>query len=112
MAVSVKTSGSQTATLTTEHTLATITDAGVYQLAVDVNAMVGGATPDILELRCYGKARSGDTERLEAVWTLAGAQALKLWRGLPLISPHHLKITLTQTQGSGGRTFPWAVYQT
>lgn len=111
MAVSVKTSGSITATLTTEHTLATVTDAGVYQLVVDVNAMTGGATPDILELRYYGKARSGDTERLEAVHTLAGAQSLPLFRAFPVVSPHHLKVTLKQTQGTG-RAYPWAVYQT
>lgn len=111
MAVATKVSGSQTATVTTEHILATITDAGVYQLVVDVNAMAGGATPDILELRYYGKARSGDAERLEAVQTLVGVQSQPLFRCFPVISPHHLKVTLKQTAGSS-RSFPWAVYQT
>lgn len=112
MAVAVKTSGSQTATVTTEHTLATVTDAGVYQLAVDVNNMAGGATPDILELRVYGKARTGDTERLIDLHTLVGAQTSKpLFQGKPYISPHHMKVTLKQTQGTG-RAFPWAIYNT
>ena len=49
MVVAVNTSGSQTATINTEHTLATITTANVFTLAVDVANMVGGTTPDILE---------------------------------------------------------------
>ena len=61
MTVSVKTSNSQTATITTEHDLATVTDPGVYVLVVDIAAMVAG---DVTELRIYGKARSSDTERL------------------------------------------------
>ena len=35
-----KSSGTQAATIDTEHTLATITDAGTYVLFVDTNAMV------------------------------------------------------------------------
>jgi len=108
--VQVNTSGSQTATITTEHTLATVTDARVLQLVVDVNAMTNGATPDLLELRWYGKARSSDTERLIKVWSLIGAQSEALWISPPLISPHHAKFTLKQTQGTG-RAFPWAIYE-
>ncbi|MDH5452679.1 MAG: hypothetical protein OEX14_04925, partial [Paracoccaceae bacterium] len=61
MAASVNTSGSQTATLTTEHTLATVSTAGTFQLAVDAANLVNGET---VTLRIYGKARSTDTERL------------------------------------------------
>lgn len=106
---SVNTSGSQTATITTEHTLATITTAGTFVLAVDLNAMVGGTTPDILELRIYGKARSGDTERLIRCWPFLGVQVEILWQSIPIMSPHHYKATLKQTQGTG-RAFPWAIY--
>ncbi len=109
MAAAVKTSGSQTATISTEHTLATVTDAGVYQPAIDVAAMLGGTTPDLVEIRLYGKARSGDTERLIKVWSLIGVQSEALWMGPPLLSPHHYKLTLKQTQGTG-RAFPWAIY--
>ena len=110
MALSVTDSGSQTATVTTEHTLSTQTGANVFQLAVDVNAMVGGTTPDILEIREYGKARSSDTERLMKVYSLVGVQSQALFQTVPRISPHHIKYTLKQTQGTG-RAFPWAVYQ-
>lgn len=111
MAVSVNTSGSQTATVTTEHDLATITSANVFVVAVDTANMVSGTTPDRLRMRVYGKARSSDTELLLHDWFLPdGVQALKLWESIAIISPHHLRVTLTQTQGTG-RAFPWAIYQ-
>lgn len=110
MAVAVKTSGSQTATVGTEHDLATITDAGVYVLVVDVNAMLGGTTPDLLILRAYGKARSSDTERLLKAWSMIGVQSEKLFYSPPIVSPHHLRLTLDQDTGTS-RSFPWAVYQ-
>lgn len=109
MAAAVKTSGSQAATVTTEHTLATVTDAGVYQAAIDVSDLVNGATPDLLEIRIYGKARSSDTERLIKVWSLIGAQTEALWLSPPFISPHHYKLTINQIQGTS-RTFEWAIY--
>lgn len=108
--VAVNTSGSQTATIATEHTLATVTAAKVLQLSVDVANMASGTTPDILELRIYGKARSSDTEREMFCTRLIGAQVQALSVSLPQISPHHFKATLKQTQGTG-RAFPWAVYE-
>lgn len=111
MAVSVKDSSSQTCTVTTEHVISTITDAGVYYLVADFNASAGGSTPDVFEVRYYGKARSGDTERLMDIFSLQGAQVCPLVAFKPVISPHHLKITLKQTAGSS-RAVPWAVYQT
>lgn len=110
MTAAVASSGSQTATVTTEHTLATETTAGTYLLAVDASAMVGGTTPDILELRIYGKARSSDTERLLYSAVFVGVQATPLLLSPPVPSPHHCKVTLKQTQGTG-RAFPWATYK-
>lgn len=109
MAVAVNTSGSQTATINTEHTLATITTAQTLILAVDLANMVGGTTPDILELRLYGKARSSDTERLIKCYSFLGLQVELLFESIPIVSPHHYKATLKQTQGTG-RAFPWAIY--
>lgn len=109
MAAAVKTSGSQAATVTTEHTLATVTDPGVYQAAIDVSDLVNGSTPDLLEIRIYGKARSSDTERLIKVWSLIGLQTEALWLSPPFISPHSYKLTINQTQGTS-RTFEWAIY--
>lgn len=110
MTVQVNTSGSQTCTVTTEHTLATVTDARVLQSALDFNASVNGTTPDLFEVRVYGKARSSDTERLIKCWSLIGAQTEILFITPPLISPHSYKLTLKQTQGTG-RAVPWAIYE-
>lgn len=110
MTVSVNTSGSQTAMISTEHTLATITTSGIWVLAVDVNNLTAG---DVVELRIYGKARSSDTERLlfgPAIYgPIKPGQLLVL--SPPVVSPHHAKFTLKQTNGTG-RAFPWAVYST
>ena len=111
MAVAVADSGSQTATVSTEHTLSTLTTAGVYQPVVDVAAMVDASTADDVEFRVYGKARSGDTERLIYFASLRGAQSKGLWVGPAVISPHYMRLSLTQTAGTG-RAFPWAVYST
>lgn len=107
MATSVKTSGSQTATLTTEHTLATITDAGVYVLSLDASNLVG---VEELVLKIYGKARSSDSEALIFTASFTGPQIEKLKQSPALLSPHHWRATLTQYGGTG-RAFPWAVYQ-
>ena len=105
----VKIDGSQTSVVSTEHTLATVTDSGVYQLAVDVAAMVAG---DIVELRIYGKARTADTERLLFRGSYGPVVvATPLVVSTPIVSPHHLKATLKQTAGTG-RAFPWAIYET
>lgn len=109
MAVSVKTSGSQTATAGgTEDVLATVTDPGVYQLVVDLANMALG---DVVTLKVYGKARSTDTERLLYSATYTQVQAEPLVESVPVVSPHHMKVSLTQSAGTA-RTFPWAVYST
>lgn len=97
--------GSQTATLATEHTLATITTAGAYVLAVDVANLANGET---LTFRIYGKARSSDTERQIRALSIKDAQADELWESIPYATPHHLKFTLEQNGGTG-RAFPWGI---
>jgi hypothetical protein len=111
MAVAVNSSGSQTATIGTEHDLATITAADVFQPVIDIANLASGSTPDLLEIAAYGKARSSDTERLIKKWRTIGDQLDDLWRLPPIISPHSLRVTLKQTQGTG-RAFPWAIYET
>lgn len=110
MTVSVNTSGSQTATISTEHTLATITTAGIYQLMTDLGNLAAG---DIVELRAYGKARSGDTERL--MWGPVSYGPIVPLQLLPpspaIVTAVSLKFTLKQVAGTG-RAFPWAVYST
>ena len=103
----VKTSGDQTATLTTEHTLATVTDAGTYQLIVDAVLLANGET---LTLRIYGKAHSDETERLMWEANFSHALTIDLLASIPVVSPHHMKVTLEQNGGTG-RAYPWAVYE-
>lgn len=107
MAVSVKTSGTQTATLTTEHTLATITDAGTYQLAVDLDNLVNDET---VTLRIKVKIASGKSSKLlfEAIYKHdQGTQVIAL--SPPVPAPIEFVATLTQTGGTG-RDFDWAIY--
>lgn len=108
MAVSIKDSGSQTAVISTEHTLATITDAGVYQLYVDTSNMQSG---DDLVLRVYGKNTSGDAEVLIYQGLFSDEQETPLLVSPIVISPHYFKVTLEQTGGTG-RDFNWSIYTT
>ena len=107
MAASVKTSGSLS-TDGSEQTLATVTDAGVYQMSVDLSDMVDAASPDVVVLRLYGKARSSDTERLAETWQFVGSQGKPLFFSPPLISPHSYRVSIEMTTGSA--TIPWAIY--
>lgn len=105
MAVTEATSGSQTATISTEHTLATITTPGVYVLRVDVNALALG---DRLVLRAKVRARSGDTTRQLFSAVFEHSQADKIADSIPVPVVHELVWTLQQTAGTG-RAFPWSV---
>lgn len=101
-------SGAQAATISTEHTLATITTNGTFLPTVDIAAMVAG---DVVVFRVYGKARSTDTERLLHRGTYGPVKAgIDLIQSLPIVSPHHMRVTLQQTAGTG-RTYPWAIYE-
>ena len=105
-----KTSGSQTATISTEHTLATVTDAGIYVLRVDLNNLAPG---DVVELRLYAKARnSSDSERLlyAASYGPLSPEA-KLTDSVPVVAAGHFRASLKQTAGTG-RAWPWAILST
>lgn len=108
MAVSINTDGSQTAVISTEHTLATITTAGTFVLGVDLANLVGG---DVLELRIKTKLRtSGGTSRLAYIATFTNPQLELMVYSNPVPSPVEFLATLKQTAGTG-RAFDWAVYQ-
>lgn len=111
MAVTEKTGGSQTATISTEHTLATVTDAGIYVLRVDLNNLAAG---DIVELRIKAKARNTtDTERLIHGPAIYGPVApdQKLTDSVPILATGHFVATLKQVAGTG-RAFPWVILST
>ena len=97
-------SDTQTATVTTEHTLTTKTDAGVYILVVDTKNMVAN---DILELRINTKVAAGGTSGLAYMATFAHVQAEPLKYSIPVPVDTEIVCTLKQTAGAGGRDFPW-----
>lgn len=103
----LNTSGSQTATLDTEHTLATVTDAGTFVFAVNLDNMVNG---DIVRVKIKTKVRTGDTEAVAFVAHFAHVQGQPNQYSVPVPSPYSFKVTLEQTDGTG-RAFPWAIYE-
>ena len=106
MTVTSNQSGSQTATIGTEHTLGTaITAAGVYVLVVAANAMVNG---DVLELRAKTKAKTGSTSQLAYVVTYAHVQTELNKYSVPIPVDTEVVFTLKQTAGTG-RVFDWNI---
>lgn len=53
-----------------------ITDAGVYQLFLDLSPMAAG---DVFEIKLYEKVRSASTQRVCQTWTVAHAQGDPNW---------------------------------
>jgi hypothetical protein len=105
MALAVIDSDTQTATLTTEHTLVTDTTGKTYVLCVDTAALVNGET---LELRIYTKTLSGGTERLAYMATYVNVQQEPIKYSVPVPADISFKATLEQNGGTG-RAFPWSV---
>lgn len=105
MAISVEASGTQTATLTVEHSLGTTATAGIYQLIVDANALVNGET---LVLKCKMNVLNAGTERVLFAQPYTNIQAEPIKESIPVTVPQTSTWTLTQTGGTG-RAFPWAL---
>ena len=98
------TSGTQTATIGTEHTLSTQTTADVFVLAVNVTNMASG---DTLELRAKTKVLTGGAAALAVLQTLTGAQTeMVVWLEVP--SEWSCEFTLKQTAGTG-RSYEWSI---
>lgn len=98
--------GTQTATISTEHTLATVSTAGVYQLGVDLANLAAG---DTVELRVKLKLRSGSTSRVAwfAQYT-HGPGIVPIVLSPPQATVVELVATLKQTTGTG-RNFEWTI---
>jgi len=109
MSLTITASGTQSATVTTEHTLTTLTGGKTYTLHVDTNAMShGSGTADELELRIKANVLNGGTERVVYFATFVGAQDTPIKISLPVPVPQTATVTLKQTAGTG-RSYPWAV---
>ncbi len=107
MALSESTSGTQTATISTEHTLATETAASVYILAVNLTNMVSG---DVTTLRVKPKVLTGGSNTLAFEATFTGAQGVDVVYSEPVPSVHSAVFTLQQTAGTG-RAYEWSVIE-
>ncbi len=111
MAVTVASSGTQSATVGTEHSLYAASAAGVYVLQVNLTNL---AAADVVELRIYSKTLSGDTITLGNAGTLlyiatvAGAVDAPVLASVPITAGYAATFSLKQTAGTG-RSFPWAV---
>lgn len=111
MAVTAFATGTQSATVTTEHFLSSVNVAGVYTLHVDCINMTA---TDVLELRTYQMVLTAGTARVVSVQTFMGAQATDdmIKVSLPisneLTDSQSLRFSLTQTFGTS-RNFPWKV---
>jgi hypothetical protein len=101
----VEASGTQTATLDTEHTLSTITTTKVLVLLVDTANLANGET---LELRVKTKILSGGTTRLAYLGRFKHAQDSTIKISAPIPSDQEAVFTLKQIGGTG-RQFPWKV---
>lgn len=106
MALTIEDDGSQTATISTEHSLATLAGSGTRVVAVDLSAMVAG---DVTVLRIKTAVRSGGTERTLYTATFAGPTGEPVVFSPPAPLANGGEVTLQQTAGTG-RAYPWAVY--
>lgn len=105
MAHAVESSGTQTATVGTEHTLATPATLNTRVLSVDLTNMALG---DVVELRIYVKVASGGSQVLYTVSTYAHTQIEDAVISVPVPMPYGGQFTLKQTAGTG-RSFPWNI---
>jgi hypothetical protein len=105
MALAVESSGTQTAVIATEHTLAAPATSKTRVLRVDLGAMVSG---DIVELRIKSAVLSAGTVRDQYYQTYANAIGVPIIESVPITSTQGATFTLKQTAGTG-RAYPWAV---
>lgn len=111
MAVTAQATGTQTATIDTEHTLADVAVAGVFTFHVDTDNMVAG---DALELRVYQIVLTGGTRKVVFKAVFVGLQAdddlikVSLPIANELTDSGSLRFTLKQVTGTG-RAYPWKV---
>lgn len=111
MAITAFASGTQSATVTTEHFLTSPNEAGSYTFHVDLINMAAG---DYVELRIYQMILTGGTQRVAYLEAFQGVQPAD---GLIVISvpisneltdTNSLRFSLKQTLGTT-RDFPWKV---
>jgi len=103
MALAAVASGTQSASVGTEHSLAVSTTGKTYVLVVDAGAMLND---DILELRIKTKALSGGTQQMAYYALFQHIQAEPQKYSVPVPADIEIECTLKQTAGTG-RSYPW-----
>ena len=109
MAVTAYASGTQTATVTTEHFLTSPNIAGTFTLHVDTVNMAAG---DVLELRIYQMVLTAGTARVAYMQRFSGAQPtddlikISVPISNELTDTNSLRFSLKQTYGTS-RNYPW-----
>lgn len=101
------TNGTQTATVTTEHTLATLTGNKFYTAYIDLTNMASG---DTVEIRVSVIVKTAGSHILYYLGTYSGAQTNPLVYIAPLPSDLSWKLTIKQTIGTG-RTYDWRIFE-
>lgn len=101
--------GSQTCTVTTEHTLNASdpeTTQCILSIWLDCSAMAAG---DRLEVRLYEKVQnSSGTIRIAKKWLLSDAQTEPNFERGGFHVKHGWRVTIKQTDGTG-RAIPWSL---
>ena len=105
--VTVSSNGSQTATLTTEHTLYNPTTSKFFSGYVDLTNMTSG---DTTEIRVYAIAKTAGSYILYYMASYSGAQTTPLVYIPPMPSDIGWKLTLKQTVGTG-RSYDWKIFE-
>lgn len=86
--------------------VSTQTTDGVYQVFIDLSDMVAG---DLVEIRIYEKARSGDTQRVIYQSSFTGTMTDPLWVSPSLILLHGWDATMNAKTGTVNAT--WSIRQ-
>jgi hypothetical protein len=105
MAISVIASGTQAATVSTEHSLSTSTTGKTYVFVVNTANMVNG---DELELRIYTKVLTGSTKQLAYLAAYAHVQTAPNKYSVPVPANWSCEVSLKQSAGTS-RNFEWAL---
>ena len=100
-------SGTQTATIGTDHTLDNVNTPGTFVFQVDLSNMVAG---DVVELRIKTITLTTGATTQEEYQVFWGVQDQPSVKSIPipndLSDSTSIQFTLKQTQGTG-RQFPW-----
>lgn len=109
MGITVLDSGSDNTNGSTPVTLVTDTSGKTSILALDLGALVGGATPDILEVSIKTKVLStSDLELNQFATFVGGLLVTKVKYSLPIPANHTIECSMKLPQGTN-RAIEWAL---